>query len=393
MALPSIDDIKAIAGGAKRETKEYEVRGVVTKVGGGIAYVRFEGSDIDTPIDASTASVKVGDEVSVHVSHGDTHITGNRTDPAASSADLEQVRSKVSLLDAIVNVKNSVVNIVDSAFEIISSRIRVRDNVLELLDENEDVSSSFGTGFVSLGADVTNKITMLDEKAIIQAYVVNDEMNRFILSSEEGVDIFGYNPSIGQPGWLMQPGRLSVGTTGAEIIGDLSVSRGFSVGETLHLSDDTYGRMAFDSSSTGSFRIPTCVWSANGGSGNVTLSTSTKKVPVVSTPVYNMSTGIFSYNNGGVKVSVGGWYLVSASVGFTGVTSGDNCTMYVYRDGTNMHYAQSRPAGNSCSVGLTRLMWADAGSTFYLYGANQSAARGSMIGTSYYTTICISAVG
>lgn len=82
MGLPSLDAIKTLAGGTRRETDEYETRGTVTKVTEGAVYVRFEGSEIDTPIDESCAGVKVGDVVSVHVSHGDTNIIGNRSTPA-----------------------------------------------------------------------------------------------------------------------------------------------------------------------------------------------------------------------------------------------------------------------------------------------------------------------
>lgn len=144
MALPSIDDIKALAGGAKRETDEYEVRGVVTKIDGDTVFVRFEGSDIETPVDASCANVKVGDEVSVHVSHDDTHIVGNRTDPSATTSQMDQVNSRVSIIDSIIEVVESAVSVVSSSISVINSRIRVRDNILEFLDELGGVVASFG---------------------------------------------------------------------------------------------------------------------------------------------------------------------------------------------------------------------------------------------------------
>lgn len=162
---------------------------------------------------------------------------------------------------------------------------------------------------------------------------------------------------------------------------------------TLELSEDTYGRMAFKSESTGCFRIPSCLFWCSGGSSNVACSTSSKKVPLVSTAPYNMSPAIFSYNDGGVKVSVGGWYLVTAQLGFTGVTSGDNITLQLVRDSTSVQSMQIRPAGNNSAITLTRLVWADQGQTFYVYGMNQSAARGSMIGSNTYTYLNISAVG
>lgn len=142
MQLPSINDLKAIAGDVRRKTEEYDTRATVTRVTDSAVYVKFDGSDIETPIEDACAGVKPGDVVSVHVSHGDTHITGNRTDPAASSEAFEIVRARFS--------------IVDSFFEVINSRVSFRDNAMRFLDKAGEVVASFGE-LVRIG-DAKDKI-------------------------------------------------------------------------------------------------------------------------------------------------------------------------------------------------------------------------------------------
>ena len=68
----------------------------------GTIYVLFDGSDSDTIISKSTASVKIGDRVSVRVENGRAAIEGNSSDPAASSTKLSDVSgiARTALADA-----------------------------------------------------------------------------------------------------------------------------------------------------------------------------------------------------------------------------------------------------------------------------------------------------
>jgi hypothetical protein len=72
-----------------------------TVVYSGRLYVKLDGSDLLTPV-STTASAKDGDRVSVAISNHTATITGNVTDPSASSATVTEHADQISEFEIIV---------------------------------------------------------------------------------------------------------------------------------------------------------------------------------------------------------------------------------------------------------------------------------------------------
>lgn len=84
----------AINDAQKSIVSPYITTATVTSISGDTIFVRIPGSDNPTPIKASSVAVSVGDIVDLSVSHSDTHITGNRTDKAATSTVASNISKK-----------------------------------------------------------------------------------------------------------------------------------------------------------------------------------------------------------------------------------------------------------------------------------------------------------
>ena len=84
--------------------RSYDASGVVSYIEDGMAFVRFNGSNVDTPVE-QTISAKVGDEVKVRVSGRKAWITGNSTEPPSSDASAVEAATKAGLTQ-ITNLIN-----------------------------------------------------------------------------------------------------------------------------------------------------------------------------------------------------------------------------------------------------------------------------------------------
>jgi len=82
---------------AKAAGKRTRTTGVVNRIDkDGTVYVRVDGSDVETPVSATTAVVEQGDAVNVRIENGRATIDGNATNPAAGIVRVVEVDRKAS---------------------------------------------------------------------------------------------------------------------------------------------------------------------------------------------------------------------------------------------------------------------------------------------------------
>ena len=93
------DFIKATAP-PKQAKSETTLYGTVT-VNSTATYVKIDGSDILTPA-TTTSAVKSGDRVTVIIKNHTAVITGNVTNPSASSGDVDEISGKIGEYDTIL---------------------------------------------------------------------------------------------------------------------------------------------------------------------------------------------------------------------------------------------------------------------------------------------------
>ena len=90
MDLKAQKTLAAAVFEAQKTISPYTTTATVTSISGDTAYVKIAGSDISTPVEASTVTVKTGDTVDLSVSHADTHITGNRSDKSVTETSVKK---------------------------------------------------------------------------------------------------------------------------------------------------------------------------------------------------------------------------------------------------------------------------------------------------------------
>lgn len=99
----SSDLISNFAKITKKENKkksEATVSGTVV-IYGNITYVKFDGSDLLTPV-SLTSEVKDGDRVNVLVKNHTATVTGNISSPSASSATVEEIGGRVREFEKVI---------------------------------------------------------------------------------------------------------------------------------------------------------------------------------------------------------------------------------------------------------------------------------------------------
>lgn len=95
-----------ITNDTDKTKKEDTVYGTIVEYNDSI-YAQIDGSTVLTPV-SSTAKVKVGDRVIVRLKNHTATITGNLSDPSASSAEVTEMGGKVTNLEIVVADKVSV---------------------------------------------------------------------------------------------------------------------------------------------------------------------------------------------------------------------------------------------------------------------------------------------
>lgn len=98
-----ISQFAKIASDKKQTPTETTVYGTVV-ISDGKTYVQLDGSDQYTPVE-TTSVVKDGDRVTVMIKNHTATITGNTSDPSASSITVEQHGSKITEFDIVMSHK------------------------------------------------------------------------------------------------------------------------------------------------------------------------------------------------------------------------------------------------------------------------------------------------
>lgn len=106
--------VKALIAKEESKTSSYDTKGIVKRIEGKKAFVRFNGSKRDTPVDL-TINANVGDTVQVRVGNKTAWLTGNLTAPPTDDKKANQAISMVT------NVVQEIQETVDEALEDVST--------------------------------------------------------------------------------------------------------------------------------------------------------------------------------------------------------------------------------------------------------------------------------
>ena len=116
----------------KKDTKETTVYGT-TVIQNGSRYVRIDGSDVLTPVQ-STAVIRSGARVTIMLKDHQAIVTGNLTDPSASSEDLTNVDEQFGNLNEKVDKDEFELTV----NELLSTIVELTKRVEELEKINSD---------------------------------------------------------------------------------------------------------------------------------------------------------------------------------------------------------------------------------------------------------------
>ena len=132
---------------AKNKTVQpYTTTAIVKSVNDNTIYVEIPGSDRATPVKNSTVSVKKGDVVDLVVSHNDTHITGNRSDVAASQTETSQISNTVTktaqAMEATRLEMDNKLDLVGNEIVALNNSITMQGNKIEMLGSDITIANS-----------------------------------------------------------------------------------------------------------------------------------------------------------------------------------------------------------------------------------------------------------
>ena len=132
---------------AKNKTVQpYTTTAIVKSVNDSTIYVEIPGSDRATPVKNSTVSVKKGDVVDLVVSHNDTHITGNRSDVAASQTETSQISNTVTktaqAMEATRLEMDNKLDLVGNEIVALNNSITMQGNKIEMLGSDITIANS-----------------------------------------------------------------------------------------------------------------------------------------------------------------------------------------------------------------------------------------------------------
>ena len=198
MDLKAQKTLAAAVFEAQKTISPYTTTATVTSISGDTAYVKIAGSDISTPVEASTVTVKPGDTVDLSVSHADTHITGNRSDKSVTETSVkkttenkmveiltkkyitsDEISEKYATLDEVKNdIKKAaktatnflsydstdgllIGNKTSGSFEGI--RAKIGDNSFDILGPDNNVLAHYGTDTYITNFSGSKKLLIQDD--------------------------------------------------------------------------------------------------------------------------------------------------------------------------------------------------------------------------------------
>ena len=128
---------------SSKESTSNTVRGT-TVIYNGKTYVKFDGSDLLTPV-TTTSTVSDGDRVTVDIQNHKATITGNATDPSASSSVVEKHDSKIAEFDIVIAYKVTTQDLeaVNATIESLRAKIASIDELDVLNAEINNLQAKF----------------------------------------------------------------------------------------------------------------------------------------------------------------------------------------------------------------------------------------------------------
>lgn len=138
----------------------------------GQTYVKLDGSDLLTPVE-TTVSVKDGDRVTVKIENHTAIVTGNLSDPSASSGSVTQMGSQISEFEIIIADK---VSVQELAAEVARIDTLVSDNVtikgeLEAAEASIEQLTADNVTITGKLEATEAKITKLESEAITTEFL------------------------------------------------------------------------------------------------------------------------------------------------------------------------------------------------------------------------------
>lgn len=201
------------------------------RVDGDGAYVQIDGSDTRTPI-ATTASAKSGDRVTVLIKNHRAIITGNMTDPSASSETVRTLDLGLGgLNDTVRNLSNSVSDL-SGEVDGISTQVT---GMAASIEGAEKVATNFLSFEDPYGLIVGNLTdSTLGFNVLIDATSVNMRYNSTVLAKYASDTIYlGYNDADAIIDMCGGQGSISMDTSG--VINYFTVS---SIGSIRVMAQD-----------------------------------------------------------------------------------------------------------------------------------------------------------
>ena len=134
---------KLMTGGDDTKSTDNTIKGTVVRYDGKL-YVKLDGSDLLTPVQ-STSTTKDGDRVNVTIQNHTATITGNISDPSASSATVEKHDSKISEFDVIVSYKVTTEELeaINATIDSLSAKVANIDELNALVADIENLKAKF----------------------------------------------------------------------------------------------------------------------------------------------------------------------------------------------------------------------------------------------------------
>lgn len=172
----SSDLISQFAKVTKPEEKPSEgkiVNGTAVAYEGTI-YVRLDGSDQLTPVISSTAGMKSGDRVTVMIKDHSATVTGNTSDPSASSGDLSDTNDKVDQIGNQISEFEIVIADKVSVKEFDAEKARIDD----LVAENVTIKDKLTATEADIGELTADNVTINEKLTAAEADIENLEATK-----------------------------------------------------------------------------------------------------------------------------------------------------------------------------------------------------------------------
>lgn len=166
----------------KDSKSDSSVNGTVVEYNGS-KYVKLDGSDLLTPVE-STASTKDGDRVTVSIKNHTATITGNLSDPSASSNSVTEIGNQITEFEIVIADKVSVKEL-DAANGRIDNLVSDNVTIKEKLTAAEGEIDELTAGNVTINGKLTAaegeieklKTTKLDADVADLTYATIGDLN------------------------------------------------------------------------------------------------------------------------------------------------------------------------------------------------------------------------